>query len=371
MEELRAIDLFAGAGGLTLAAQQLGIRVLAAVENYSHACDTYERNFVFRRRRDSRPRLYREDILNRDLPGRILSELSLGPGEVDILMGGPPCQGYSTHRINGSGIGDPRNDLLIRYFDFVETLRPKAFVVENVPGLLWPRHADYLSRFKELAGKAGYKLHGPEILNARDFGVPQNRKRIFIVGILQNVDAEFSWPEPTRVDPSSKKLGLNGQLPWATAAEIFKTAPPKNDPNNVHMMHSAKLIEVFASTPKNGGSRVESCRTLRCHEDHTGHKDVYGRIDPSKPGPTMTTACINPSKGRFVHPTSNHGITLRQAARFQCFPDTFVFSGGLIAGGIQVGNAVPIALGLEVLDAIKDALAFADSVPRGRKSHAQ
>ena len=119
------------------------------------------------------------------------------------------------------------------------------------------------------------------------------------------------------------------------------------------MNHGKDLIEAFKRTPLNGGSRIDSGRVLRCHKDHDGHKDVYGRINPDQPGPTMTTACINPSKGRFVHPTEHHGITVRQAARLQTFPDWFVFSGGLMAGGAQVGNAVPVLLAQTLLEPLK------------------
>ena len=115
------------------------------------------------------------------------------------------------------------------------------------------------------------------------------------------------------------------------------------------MLHSQELIEAFRRTPANGGSRKDSGRLLECHKNHDGHSDVYGRIDPQQPAPTMTTACINPSKGRFVHPVEHHGITVRQAARIQTFPDEFVISGGLMAAGKQVGNAVPAELGRHLI----------------------
>jgi DNA (cytosine-5)-methyltransferase 1 len=348
-QPLTAIDLFAGAGGLSLAARNVGIHVLAAVEKFNHACDTYERNFIKWQRSSNLPRLYREDITTEDLPSRLMSELNLNPGELDILMGGPPCQGFSTHRIKDSGIDDPRNDLLLRYFDFVKALKPKSFVVENVPGLLWARHADYLVRFMELVAESEYTLHGPEPLNARDFGVPQNRKRIFMVGIRNDLESDFQWPTATHGDPDETTLPDLTLTPWTPASKVFKKRIRKNDPNNHFMNPSEDMITRFKHTPKNGGSRKDSGFVLPCHEKHNGHKDVYGRIDPGKPGPTMTTACINPSKGRFVHPTQNHGITVRHAARFQCFPDNFIFTGGLIAEGIQVGNAVPIRLGEAIL----------------------
>jgi DNA (cytosine-5)-methyltransferase 1 len=347
--QITAIDLFAGAGGLSLAARNVGIHVLAAVEKFHHACDTYERNFIKWQRSPNRPRLYREDITTEDLPSRMMSDLNLKPGELDILMGGPPCQGFSTHRIKDSGIDDPRNDLLLRYFDFVKALKPKAFVVENVPGLLWPRHAEYLTRFRKFVRASEYTLIGPHALNARDFGVPQNRKRIFMVGIQNDLEVDFHWPAATHGDPDKATLPGLALIPWMPASKVFNKRIRPNDPNNHFMNHSEDMVARFRHTPHNGGSRKDSGFLLPCHAEHNGHKDVYGRIDPAKTGPTMTTACINPSKGRFVHPTENHGITVRHAARFQCFPDNFIFLGGLIAEGIQVGNAVPIPLGNAML----------------------
>ncbi|MFT4941918.1 MAG: DNA (cytosine-5)-methyltransferase 1, partial [Paraglaciecola sp.] len=144
-------------------------------------------------------------------------------------------------------------------------------------------------------------------------------------------------------------------LPWVSCASIFDRAT-SDDVNNQHMNHGQELIEAFKNTPINGGSRKDSGRVLPCHQKHNGHKDVYGRIDPYLPAPTMTTACINPSKGRFVHPTKHHGITARQAARIQTFPDDFVFHGGLIASGKQIGNAVPVHLGKVIIDHITTLL---------------
>ena len=117
------------------------------------------------------------------------------------------------------------------------------------------------------------------------------------------------------------------------------------------------MVKRFKKTKLNGGGR-EGWKddALDCHKTHTGHKDVYGRIDPKKLGPTMTTGCINPSKGRFVHPTKHHAITARHAARFQTFPDDFIFEGGLGNSGKQIGNAVPVALGEHILGICKEIL---------------
>lgn len=341
---INAVDLFCGAGGFSLAATRQGINILAALENDAQACATYRLNFS---QYIACPQLLEKDILETS-PEELLKVFPQG-ATLDILMGGPPCQGFSTHRIKNSGVADPRNALLLRYFDFVRVLKPAAFLVENVVGLLWPRHKEYLEKFYREAEQAGYDVLPPQILDACDYGVPQRRKRVFILGWRGQRPQSLTWPPlPTH---GVSKDDTRKTLPWCCAGEVFGPAPI-DDPNDVHMQHGTALLEVFRSTPPNGGSRHQSCRVLPCHKEHNGHKDVYGRIDPSRPGPTMTTACVNPSKGRFLHPTENHGITVRQAARFQTFPDDFVFRGGIMSAARQIGNAVPIKLGEAVLRSI-------------------
>ena len=351
-QKLKAVDLFSGAGGFSLSAHNVGIHVVAAVENNKHAASTYKKNLIDRYGLSTD--LF-DDIQKLD-PSELMAETGLKRGECDVLLGGPPCQGFSTHRINDAGVDDARNQLLLRYFEYVAALRPKVFLVENVPGLLWKRHEKYLKEFYDLARTNGYRVFEPQLLNARDFGVPQNRKRVFILGVDESLDHDIQWPPaPTHIDPK-KRLNGHAHMPaWSKAGEVFDVLIPDNDPNHIHMNHGPELIEAFKKTPLNGGSRHESGRELNCHKGHDGHKDVYGRINPEVPGPTMTTACINPSKGRFVHPTEHHGITVRHAARFQTFPDDFVFEGGLMAAGVQIGNAVPIKLGESVLNVIAQA----------------
>jgi len=241
---------------------------------------------------------------------------------------------------------------MLHYFKFVSALRPRVFLMENVPGMLWPRHGRFLERLKRFGRALGYDVRAPKTLDARDYGVPQRRKRVFVLGVRADIEIpEEWWPSPTHGDERAR--AENRMLKeWEPAGVVFDRPFPTGDENGVHMNHCDALVEVFKSTPLNGGTRRQSGRTLACHEGHEGHNDVYGRIDPAEPGPTMTTACINPSKGRFVHPTEHHGITVRQAARFQTFPDDFVFKGGLIAAGEQVGNAVPIELGRALLKQI-------------------
>jgi len=349
------IDLFAGAGGFSLGALLANLNIVAAVESNKHACSTYRSNLITLKKTETT--LFEEDILKLT-PDELMREVGIAPGECDVLIGGPPCQGFSAHRLNNSGVGDPRNKLLLRYFEYVAALRPKFFLVENVPGMLWDRHRKYVEAFYSLANQANYDLASPFVLNAKDYGVPQNRKRVFLLGRdrLRFPTTICDWPPPaTHGSPQEIAAGENRQ-PWVNAKAVFEALPPDNDPNDVHMNHGAELIELFRNTPANGGSRFESGRELPCHQSHGGHSDVYGRINPNTPGPTMTTACTNPSKGRFVHPTEHHGITLRQAARFQTFPDWWIFEGGLMSAGTQIGNAVPVHMAEQLLAPLVAAL---------------
>lgn len=352
--KLTSIDLFAGAGGFSLAACNQNLSVLAAIENNKHACETYRSNLV--EGKSLPPVLFSQDIESVP-PEMLLDSIGGQTGSVDILMGGPPCQGFSTHRIKDAGVNDPRNALLLQYFRYLQVVRPNCFIVENVPGMLWPRHDEYVRRFYSLAGEAGYSVLEPEVINAKDYGVPQNRKRVFLLGFKGSVPDTLQWPPPKTHFSNESSEVINDERPeWRPAADVFSSPLDPEDPNNLHMNHTPEMVEVFRSTPLNGGSRHQSGRVLPCHRNHNGHKDVYGRIDPTIPGPTMTTACINPSKGRFLHPTEHHGITVRHAARFQTFPDHFVFEGGLMSSGKQVGNAVPILLGEAVLSTIAASL---------------
>jgi len=352
MKKLRCVDLFAGAGGFSLAARNAGLTIVAAIEKNTYACVTYRENLIDANHKTV---LYEKDILDLT-PQEVLATHFDNTEPCDIVLGGPPCQGFSTHRINDAGIDDPRNKLVLRYFEYVAALRPKVFLMENVPGILWPRHRKFLKTFYSQGKKAGYKIETAVTLDARDYGVPQRRRRVFVLGVREDFQFDGVWP-PLPTHGSKSAIHENPKLiPWLPASQVFSLPIQKSDVNGIHMNHTKKMIEVFQSTPVNGGSRNQSSRVLPCHEEHSGHTDVYGRIDPNVPGPTMTTACINPSKGRFVHPTEHHGISVRHAARFQTFPEDFIFHGGLTAAGEQIGNAVPILLGQVLLTEIKKGI---------------
>ncbi|BBP45380.1 cytosine-specific methyltransferase [Thiosulfatimonas sediminis] len=390
---MAAIDLFAGAGGFSLAAYQAGIDVLAAIELDSQASNTYRENLI--ERLNVNTKFIEGDILKVN-PADLREELALERGEIQLILGGPPCQGFSSHRIKNSGVNDPRNQLLLRYFDFVEEFRPQAFLVENVSGLFWARHADYLEKFKKLASDNGYKIKFCDVINAKDYGVPQNRKRAFILGVREDVNIEgFAFPpKKTHFSPNSVEV-VDGGLPaWKTVSTVFEPISEElkekyisdyflrktslnehqarnlldslefgcpigeDDPCNFHMVPTTESENKYQATPLNG-SREDAGEEFRlpCHSNgYGGHKDVYGRMFIHLPANTITTGCHNPSKGRFVHPWKNHGITLRHAARIQTFPDDFIFTGTSTSQAKQVGNAVPVELGLVLITSIMNVL---------------
>lgn len=382
---LSAIDLFSGAGGFSLAAYNSGLDVKAAIEFDNAAASTYRHNLIDKLKANTKLITGDINLVNID---ELITSLNIEVGELDFLLGGPPCQGFSSHRLNDSGIDDPRNKLLIRYFDFVKAFKPKVFLVENVSGLLWKKHERYLKKFINLAKKNNYQIKFCDTLLSKDYGIPQNRKRVFIFGVRKDIDKKgtFSFPPPaTHFHP---KTGIPS---WPTSSSVFEKPTKailkryvneyyvpklgmskidahnlvaqlefgqplaKNDPCNYHMNHNDDITERFQRTPLNGG-RMDSGTTLECHKNYAGHKDVYGRVIIHLSGNTITTGCNNPSKGRFVHPWLNHGMTLRHAARFQTFPDWFEFHGVTTERAKQVGNAVPILLGEKLISHISQEI---------------
>ncbi|OOE62628.1 DNA cytosine methyltransferase [Salinivibrio kushneri] len=388
----KVLDLFSGAGGFSLAAHRLGLTIEAAIEFDSMASHTYRENIV--NRLNQKTKILNEDILSVD-PDNLRNNLGLKAGELTLILGGPPCQGFSSHRLKDAGVNDPRNKLLFRYFDFVQAFSPKAFLVENVSGLFWKRHKEYLDKFIELANGNNYKILFCGALNAKDYGVPQNRKRAFILGVRKDINKEgFSFPPPqTHFSPKSEQV-KSGSFKWRTASSVFEplsnriiekyieqhfkphtnlgrkeaiellsslesgTALSADDPCNVHMQPTEKMRKRFEHTRLNG-SRIDAGKEfeLKCHaNNYSGHKDVYGRICIHQPSNTITTGCNNPSKGRFVHPWRNHGITLRHASRLQTFPDDFIFYGSNTQQAKQIGNAVPPLLGEVLINEIINGL---------------
>ncbi|HEY9401839.1 MAG TPA: DNA cytosine methyltransferase [Pyrinomonadaceae bacterium] len=335
------VDLFSGAGGTGIGFREAGFRIVGAVEIDRDAAKTYEKNLGVK--------VKLSDI--RDFtPEEFRKELNLRRGELDVLVGCPPCQGFSRMR-NSDGVNDPRNDLVIRYLDFVKVFIPRFAVFENVPGLVRSKHGKKF--YDELyAGleELGYKV-AKEEKNAADYGVPQHRRRVIVVAGRAGENPPF--PKPTHGNPNSPEVRDGYLLPWLNVRDaIGKSKYPYlkpgqsgerkgKYPNHIAPNTGDKVLRFIKQVPKNGGSRTDVPKEfwLECHLKHGGHVDVYGRLAWNRPSNTITCGCVNVSKGRFVHPGQNRALTPREAARLQGFPDEFVFVGKTICK--QVGNAVP------------------------------
>ena len=317
-----AIDLFSGCGGLTLGLKRGGFKVLGAVDIDPFSIETYQANH-------KEVTVWEKDI--RDLePGDFLSKLELKPGNLDLLAGCPPCQGFSKMRtLNGAlPVDDPRNDLLLEILRFVDALRPKAVMVENVPGLADDESFEVFRSRMEQAGYCGDQ----EVLNAAEYGVPQRRKRlIYIAGLRTKIP--FANPIQKTVTVKDAIWGL-------------PKAGDSGDP--VHDMlerRTPRVMNLIRRIPKDGGSRTDlpDEDQLDCHKRCDGFKDVYGRMAWNRVSPTITSGCFNPSKGRFLHPSEHRAITMREAAMLQGFPRQYKFPRTTSKSSVamMIGNALP------------------------------
>jgi len=325
-KQFTAIDLFSGAGGLTLGLKNAGFKVLAGVEINPIAAETYRANHPT-------VRLFTCDI--RQLTAdEILSGLQIEPGDLDLLAGCPPCQGFSTQRTRNkvSSIKDDRNELIFEFLRIVEIVRPKTIMLENVPGLAkdWR-----LSSLKEKLAKLGYIIDDDfaQIKDAANFGVPQRRKRLLV--------------KASRLGSISKTEALEYKNTVRYA--IGGLPLPENSSDTLHNLtsnRSEKVKKIISLVPKDGGSRSDIPKEywLECHKrNETSYRDVYGRMSWDDVSPTITGGCHNPSKGRFIHPDQDRAITLREAALLQTFPMDYIFSmnRGKDSVALMIGNALP------------------------------
>lgn len=321
-KEYTAIDLFSGCGGLTLGLKKAGFRVLGAVDNDALSMETYKANHA-------EVKTWQLDI-RKLAASKVMRGLRLRPGQLDLLAGCPPCQGFSALRtLNGSKrTRDARNDLVFDFLRFIRVLRPKSVMLENVPALAKDRR---IAQFKRELGRLGYS-YKCEILNAADYGVPQRRRRMIVLA-----GRAF---EPFFAEPSASRRTVRHALANLTRPKAVRDLLHRSNANR-----SPRIMATIRGIPRNGGSRnaLGRGKQLECHRKCDGFKDVYGRMAWNSVGPTITSGCINPSKGRFLHPSQNRAITLREAALLQSFPKSYRISlrRGRYPAAALIGNALP------------------------------
>ncbi|MDT7782214.1 MAG: (cytosine-5)-methyltransferase 1 [Pseudonocardiales bacterium] len=354
MQTVRTLDLFAGAGGLSLGFEQArrGFAPVFAVEHDSAAARTYKRNFGC-------------PVFDGDIEGMDTFE------SADVILGGPPCQGFSPlGRDRDDASRATLNELWQHYLRAVRQVRPLAFVIENVPefqkSAQFAKLLDILDNDPELSA---YQ-YNYGVLNAADYGVPQRRRRGILVAVRG--DRPVPWPPKATHGPGSE----TGQA-YVTVRDVISDLanyPSLHDVTtgsgghqNLHFARNPRpaSLERYRAIPE-GGNRFDLARNRpdllpRCWaEKPTGTADVMGRLWWDKPSLTIRTEFFKPEKGRYLHPVLDRPITHREAARLQSFPDHFEFEGTKIEIARQIGNAVPPllsqAIAEHVYGLIKDQL---------------
>lgn len=359
------IDLFCGAGGLSEGFRQAGCSVLFGNDNDEQAGLTFQQTHP-EAHFSSAP----VDELN---VSDILDRTQLAVGDLDILVGGPPCQAYSVYN-HQRGVNDVRSRLFEEYLRIVDSLRPKWIVMENVTGITSISNGAIVEEIFRRLSKLGYYVEA-RVLRAEDFGVPQERRRIFFVG--NRVGADVRFPAATHGPQATPYVTIwdaLGDLPsiengGGHSKQSYNTPPLSTFQryarsesttvlNHVAPRLSPRNIERLKYIPIGGSWRDVPFELLPAgmkRAKRSDHTKRYGRMDPSKLSCTILTKC-DIHWGAYIHPYDDRAITVREAARLQSFPDHYVFHGSRTEQYVQVGNAVPPLLARSVASAVVSQL---------------
>jgi DNA (cytosine-5)-methyltransferase 1 len=381
---LTCIDLFAGAGGLAEGFRQAGWRVLAGVDNNRSAAQTFKLNFP-------EAKFFEQDISSLRL-AKLLSGCGLEPGELDCLIGGPPCQSFSYNN-HARSATNHRAKLFRQYLRIVRRLNPKTLVMENVPGMLTIGNGKIVKEIKKKLAALGYECCF-KILFAEDFGVPQTRRRVFMIATRLRWDHSL-FPSGThgpcakpssdiggfihRWEPRANQVVRSLVTVWNAIGDL----PPTNGHNcpegvayrrapltlfqkrarrglqlvTHHIGHNLTPAGVrrIMTVPEGGNWRDIPRRLLPAgmkRARKSDHTKRYGRLERKGLCCTILTKC-DPHWGSYIHPLEHRTITIREAARLQTFPDRFKFEGNMKFQYEQIGNAVPPLLAKKVAQSIK------------------
>jgi DNA (cytosine-5)-methyltransferase 1 len=325
-----ALDIFCGAGGVTCGLRKAGITVAVGVDSNEDCRLTFTQN-------NPAVRFIAEDIRKLSVKQLLSYTQTLKECDFLLLAACAPCQPFSAQNRQRHMKQD--RAILSHVERLVKEMKPDFLFLENVPGLRKVRGFSAFRRLTKTLGKLGYSTNVAAI-DAAQFGVPQHRVRLVLTGSLHG---RAPWPAYTHGDEPSLEKFRNvhdaiSRYPTIKAGEEHPTLP-----NHIAARLEPHNIIRLKSTPRNGGSRTtwSPNLVLKCHKNHDGHQDVYGRLRWEVPAPTLTTKCTSLSNGRYGHPEQDRAISVREAASLQSFEDSYMFYGGLKQITMQIGNAVP------------------------------
>jgi len=350
MSNKRIIDLFSGCGGLSIGFLQNGYSVEQALEYDPMIAKTYKTNHP-------NVSVIVDDIRNVDQSGIFANS------NAEVIIGGPPCQGFSMAgaRIRSGFIDDPRNYLFKHYFNVVKAVKPKVFIMENVKGIMTMQNGEIFQEIlrifssPELLDGQPYRMWY-KLVKAVDFGVPQKRERMIIIGTrIEDADIDSIWEQtkkeilaeiPTFFDRVTVRDALSN-LPAPTADGLIGNPIPLTSYQKYLSSNNEFLTN--HTLPHHEQHAIDRMSRVRSGENYTVlnediksvHSGSYGRLVWDEPSQTITTRFDTPSGGRFIHPTENRTLTPREAARLQSFPDDYIFEGNKSSICRQIGNAVP------------------------------
>ena len=325
---MRVVSLFSGSGGLDLGFRQAGFDLIWAVDNWPDAVATYQRNLG-------------RHVVQADLRTVDVDHV---PGS-DVIIGGFPCQGFSVAN-TGRSRDDKRNDLYLEFVRFLVALKPRFFVAENVKGILSLAGGKVISMILSDFASAGYRVV-LSVLRASDYGVPQNRERVFILGMRKCLDHDLSLFPPPRTHLKANVASANGVPPWISVGEALSALP---DPDSDHAVPN----------------HSDYSRYKLRFNGYLGHR----RVCPDRPAPTLTArGDIHGGVVVIHHPNNERRITPREAAIIQGFPDDFVFEGSRTSCYRQIANAVPPPMAAAVASSIRAIGASREHVPVAHGTH--
>lgn len=348
MTKYTCIDSFCGAGGLGLGLQRAGFDILLSFDIDKLCIDTINKNKKY----FNHPAIVADiaEMLN----GKLLERCNLKRGDLFLLAGGPPCQGFSVQR-RGSDT-DSRNELVLMYGQLIDELYPKYFVMENVSGIAGKRGKTILQQLIEDVEWTGYHVH-IKLLDAQEFGVPQRRKRYIVIGERKDIGNFYTYPTSTGIHHTVRDTIGNLPEPPQDGTDHPEITLHRRD----HLSEK-NLQRIRAIKEGQGRDALPDNLLANCHKIDSsviGFRNVYGRMAWDDVAPTITARFDSFTRGKFGHPTQDRSISLREGALLQTFPIDFEFVGNKVDIAKQIGNAVPPIMaeyiGKSIIDSYKKA----------------